>query len=81
VPTTTLEPGQRATLSRITEQDSEVLRYLAGHGLVPGVEVRVVERAPFDGPITVARAGVASAAPVALAFTLAEAMQAEPRDG
>jgi DtxR family transcriptional regulator, Mn-dependent transcriptional regulator len=80
VPLTTLDVGQRATLSRITEQDSEVLRYLAGHGLVPGAEVRVVERAPFDGPITLARPGAADEAPVALAFALAEAIQAEPRD-
>lgn len=80
VPLTTLEVGQRATLTRITEQDSEVLRYLAANGLVPGVQVRVVEHAPFAGPVTVIRVDSGDATPVALARSLAQAMQAEPSD-
>ena len=80
VPLTALEVGRRATLTRITEQDSEVLRYLAGQGLVPGAQVRVVERAPFDGPVTLRRDDLADAGPVALAFDLAQAIQAEPQD-
>lgn len=81
VPLTTLEVGQHATLTRITAQDSEVLRYLAGYGLLPGAQVRLVEVAPFDGPVTVVRADVDDAQPVALAHALAQAMQAEPGDG
>jgi DtxR family transcriptional regulator, Mn-dependent transcriptional regulator len=49
----TLTPGDRATISRIPDDaNSDMLRYLAELGLVPGAEVAIVEVAPFDGPIT-----------------------------
>lgn len=38
---------------RVSNQDAERLRYLAGLKLVPGAVVRVIERAPFEGPVTV----------------------------
>ena len=42
-------------MSRIPDDsNSELLRYLAGLGLVPGVEVRMIEVAPFLGPLTIA---------------------------
>ncbi|MCA9866082.1 MAG: metal-dependent transcriptional regulator [Anaerolineales bacterium] len=47
--------GARARVSRIPDDsNSELLRYLAGLGLVPGVEVRMIEVAPFLGPLTIA---------------------------
>jgi DtxR family Mn-dependent transcriptional regulator len=36
----------------IDDANSEMLRYLADLGLVPGAEFRVAEVAPFHGPIT-----------------------------
>ena len=48
-----LEPGHTATVSRVPDSDPELLRYLAGLGLVPGSDVRVASFAPFDGPVTV----------------------------
>lgn len=39
-------------VSRVKNQDPELLRYLEKIGLLPGVKVVVKERAPFEGPIT-----------------------------
>lgn len=47
--------GARARVSRIPDDsNSELLRYLAGLGLVPGAEVRMIAVAPFLGPLTIA---------------------------
>ncbi len=48
-----LEPGERASVSRVPDGDPELLRYLAELGLVPGSGVEVVSQAPFAGPVTV----------------------------
>jgi DtxR family Mn-dependent transcriptional regulator len=50
---TDLETGRLAVLRRVPDEDPAALRYLARMNLVPGVEVEVLERAPFNGPITV----------------------------
>jgi DtxR family Mn-dependent transcriptional regulator len=44
--------GGRARIVRVSDDDPSLLRYLAELGIIPGAEVRVVSRAPFDGPIT-----------------------------
>jgi DtxR family transcriptional regulator, Mn-dependent transcriptional regulator len=44
--------GQSVEITRITNQEAEVLRYLAEHNLVPGETVKVVAVAPFNGPVT-----------------------------
>ncbi len=49
---TTLEVGQSATIVEVDDRDSERLRYLADLGLLPSTPVHLVERAPFDGPLT-----------------------------
>ncbi len=38
---------------RVSDDDPARLRYLAKLGLKPGATVRVVERAPYEGPLTV----------------------------
>ncbi len=48
-----LEPGERASISRVPDDDRELLRYLAELGLVPGSGVELVKLAPFAGPVTV----------------------------
>lgn len=49
-----LAVGEEARVSRIPDDsNSELLRYLAGLGTVPGAAVRVVEVAPFLGPLTI----------------------------
>lgn len=48
-----MELGERGTVVRISDSDPAMLRYLAELGVSPGDPVRVVERQPFGGPITV----------------------------
>nr|MDQ3321492.1 metal-dependent transcriptional regulator [Acidobacteriota bacterium] len=43
----------QARVVRVCDQDAERLRYIAELGLMPGACVRVIGRAPFDGPISV----------------------------
>ena len=45
--------GETLEVVMITEEDSEMLRYLASKGFTPGTNLTVVERAPFEGPLTV----------------------------
>lgn len=44
--------GMHARIARVSDQSSERLRYLAELGLIPGAQVQVKNRAPFDGPIS-----------------------------
>jgi DtxR family transcriptional regulator, Mn-dependent transcriptional regulator len=48
-----LEAGERAVLRRVSDESAEALRYLARLNLVPGVELEVLERTPFRGPMRV----------------------------
>jgi DtxR family Mn-dependent transcriptional regulator len=47
------EPGERGTFVRVSDADPEMLRYLSERGISPGDEFEVVEKEPFDGPISV----------------------------
>lgn len=49
----TLEPGQVAEVALSGSTDPELVAFLGTLGLVPGVEVSVVEKHPFDGPLVV----------------------------
>jgi DtxR family Mn-dependent transcriptional regulator len=48
-----LEPGEQATFTRVSDADPEMLRFLAERNIVPGADLEVLERQPFDGPIYV----------------------------
>jgi DtxR family Mn-dependent transcriptional regulator len=49
-----LEVGQSARmLSVIVEQNSEFLRYLSSLGLKPGARFKILEKAPYDGTMTI----------------------------
>ncbi len=48
-----IKAGQTVTILQVSDQSSEMLRYMASLGLRPGVEVKVKERAPFNGPLLV----------------------------
>ncbi|MGQ0816217.1 MAG: metal-dependent transcriptional regulator [Gemmatimonadota bacterium] len=43
--------GSRATIMRVADEDPDLLRHIADLMLTPGSVVRVVQRAPFGGPI------------------------------
>lgn len=47
-----LQPGQSGILRRVGSRDASVLRYLSKLKLMPGCVLRVVDVAPFNGPIT-----------------------------
>ena len=38
---------------RVGDRDPEVVRYLAPIGILPDVEVKVLKKGPFNGPIHV----------------------------
>ena len=52
-PLSTLEAGDAGTISCVTEEKSDLLRYLASLGLLPDTEVAVESVAPFGGPVLV----------------------------
>jgi DtxR family Mn-dependent transcriptional regulator len=52
VAVTAMSPGQVGVLRRVGNSDARVLRYLAQLALEPGRALRLVEAAPFNGPIT-----------------------------
>ena len=45
--------GQSVLICRVSDADPELLRYLERHGLMPGTRLDVIDRAPFNGPVTV----------------------------
>jgi DtxR family transcriptional regulator, Mn-dependent transcriptional regulator len=65
-----LAPGEAATVRRVPDDDSDVLRYLAELRLLPGERVRLHEAAPFDGPLTVEVGGESHAIAHALALQI-----------
>jgi DtxR family transcriptional regulator, Mn-dependent transcriptional regulator len=48
-----LNPGDRATFTRVSDSDPEMLRFLAERGIAPGDALEVVDKQPFDGPLFV----------------------------
>ena len=47
-----MEPGQKGILRRVGTDDARVLRYLGQLRLRPGQALRLVDMAPFNGPVT-----------------------------
>lgn len=47
-----LDVGESARIVRVSDDNPELLRYLDELGLTLGTGVTLLERAPFDGPIT-----------------------------
>ena len=47
-----LDVGSAGVVVRVSDEDPEMLRYLAGLSIVPGTRLTVKARAPYDGPIT-----------------------------
>lgn len=48
-----MAPGTRVRIRRVRDSDADLLRYLGTLGLYPHVEIEVVEKAPFNGPLVV----------------------------
>jgi DtxR family transcriptional regulator, Mn-dependent transcriptional regulator len=47
------QPGATGRLTRVSDSDPAMLRYLAERGIAPGDTFEVVERQPFGGPLFV----------------------------
>ena len=47
------EPGDLVVLTRVSDSDPEMLRYLGERGIEPGTRLEVVGREPFGGPLNV----------------------------
>lgn len=64
IPLTAMQPGQSGLLRRVASREPSVLRYLTQLNLMPGREVRLVDVAPFNGPITLELLNLHAAEPV-----------------
>jgi len=51
-PLTTLKEREHGIIVKITEEKSDLLHYLDTLDLVPGASVEILEKAPFNGPLT-----------------------------
>ena len=52
-PLSTVLPGQRAIVQRVSDDNPDLLRYLSSLGLIPGALLDVQEVAPYGGVYTV----------------------------
>ena len=50
---TEAELNEKYVIGRVKDQDSDLLRFLEEEGLIPGVEITILEKSPFDGPVKV----------------------------
>jgi DtxR family transcriptional regulator, Mn-dependent transcriptional regulator len=70
-----LDPGSRGVFVRVSDSDPDMLRYLADRGIAPGDRFEVIEREPFEGPLTVE---FAAGAQHVLGGALTKAMRTVP---
>ena len=48
-----LQSGETVTIKRVPDKDPNILRYLGELRMRPGTKVHMLEKAPFNGPLTV----------------------------
>lgn len=77
-PLADIAAGDRVRVRQVQDDDAERLRYLAELGIRPGAQVRVVEKAPFEGPITLRVDSAAGANTHAIGIGLAGQVFVEP---
>ena len=49
--------GNKVIIKRLSDEDKKLLAYLEERNLIPGIELSVIEKAPFNGPITALKDG------------------------
>lgn len=69
-PLTNLQPKEKGVLIKVTDEEQEILDYLNTIGLLPEALLEVVEKAPFNGPITVKIDGARQALSFEIASTI-----------
>jgi len=70
--------GEQVRVRQVMDKDAERLRYLAELGIRPGALVRILERAPFDGPITLGVGRTGAGVTRVIGPALAEQVFVEP---
>ena len=73
--------GERFRVRRVQDEDASRLRYLAELGIRPGAVVRILDKAPFEGPITVWVDDSAGGSTRAIGVALAEQVFVEEAGG
>lgn len=73
-PLASLAPGEHARFVRVSDSNPEMLTWLSGRGIAVGDELELIERQPFDGPLTIEIDGE----PHVLGLKLAQAMRVVP---
>ena len=53
LPLTVASINNQYIIGRVRDQEPELLRYFEKIGVIPGVEIRIIDKAPFNGPILV----------------------------
>lgn len=52
-----VDAEKKVKILRLADKDDKLLGYLEELGILPGVQIRVIEKAPFNGPVTIELAG------------------------
>src|SRR6478672_2422069 len=73
-PDLTLPAETSRALLELEPDDAPLLRYLASLGMVPEARVRMVDKAPFDGPVSLEVDGIEQS----LGVAVAERIRVEP---
>jgi DtxR family Mn-dependent transcriptional regulator len=66
-PLSTLRSKESGVVAKIKDETPEVLEYVATLGLLPGASIEIVEKAPFDGPVTIKVGGANHALSLSMA--------------
>ncbi len=52
-PLVNADADQEYIVNRVKDQNPELLRYLEKIGLLPGIKIKIKEKSPFKGPVTI----------------------------
>jgi len=69
-PLSTLRSKESGVVAKIKDETPEMLKYIAVLGLQPGASIKIVEKAPFDGPVTVKVGGANHALSLSMASNI-----------
>lgn len=54
LPLTEINAGTKVEIKLLIDSDTELLGYLEEKGLLPNTELKIIEKQPFSGPLTIA---------------------------
>jgi DtxR family Mn-dependent transcriptional regulator len=74
-PLSALLPGDEAIVRRVSDDNAEMLRYLASLQLAPGARVTLLERAPFGGPLRLRIENAGASSEQSIGSELADTVQ------